>query len=75
MNSKVLRYVFLCEKKKKQQDVKYVEERMFDFIHGKIRFVKKVKYLVLKMIIVFMYLFITIDTFILIPTIFDWDNF
>lgn len=65
MNSEVLRYVFFCEENKMQQDVKYVEERMFDFIYGKILFVRKKLYFwVLKMIVVFMYLFIIIETFI-----------
>lgn len=66
MNAEILTYVFICEKERKQKDVTYVEEGMFDFIYGKILFVKKRLYfLVLKMLIVFMYLFITIETFII----------
>lgn len=46
--------------------MKYVEERMFDFIYGKIFFVRKKLYFwVLKMIVVFMYFFIIIEIFII----------
>lgn len=66
MNAEILKYVFICEKKRKQKDVNYVEEEMFDFIYENILFVKKKLYfLVLKLLIVFMYLFITIETFII----------
>lgn len=65
MNAEILNYIFTCEKKRKHEDVKYIEERMFDYIYRRILFVKKNLYiLVLKMMIVFMYLFITIETFI-----------
>lgn len=65
MNAEVLKYVFICEVKRKKQDVKYVQEEMFDFVYGNILFVKKKLYfLILKMMVVFMYLFITIETFI-----------
>lgn len=65
MNAEILNYIFTCEKKRKHEDVKFIEERMFDYIYGRILFVKKkIYFLFLKMITVFMYLFITIETFI-----------
>lgn len=65
MNAEILNYIFTCEKKRKHEDVKYIEERMVDYIYGRILFVKKKLYFfILKMMIVFMYLFIPIEAFI-----------
>lgn len=64
--SKILKYVSkLKEENSTTQKVDTIEEKMFDDIYSKIVFVKrKFYFLCLKMIVVFMYLFITTETFL-----------
>lgn len=76
---KILKYIYKLEKSKpsdilshhsetsniNEKKVNKIEEEMFDYVYCKMMFVKKKFYfLFLKMVIVFMYLFITIETFI-----------
>lgn len=71
MNTDILKYVFICEEENCKGDtrehieVKNIDEEMFDYIFRRLMFVRKRLYLMfLKIIVVFMYLFITIETFI-----------
>lgn len=64
MNVEILHHIFTCEEKDKKT-VKYINERLYDYIYGRVPFVQRKFYvLFLKVIVVFMYLFITIETFI-----------
>lgn len=79
MNADILEYIFtIKEKKEKDQrkesneskidsesETDELNEAMFDFIYKRLFFVKKkLYYFILKFLIVFMYLFITIETLI-----------
>lgn len=65
MNAEILKYVFICEEKRQNRNVKFIDEKLFIYIYGRALFVrKKIYFLFLKMIFIFMYLFITIETFI-----------
>lgn len=64
MNVEILHHIFTCEEKSKKT-VKYINERLYAYIYGRVPFVQRKFYvLFLKVIVVFMYLFITIETFI-----------
>lgn len=78
MNSDILKYLFTCEENplldgsknksntNKSTKVNIIREEMFDYVYEQLLFVKKNLYfLYLKMIVIFMYLFITIETFII----------
>lgn len=77
MNSDILKHIFTCEEKplldntqnnneaSKPIGVKAIEEEMFDYIYERLLFVRSsMHFLYMKMIVIFMYLFITIETFI-----------
>lgn len=78
MNSDILKYLFTCEEESllvgyknnsntnKNTEVNSIREEMFDYVYEQLLFVKRNLYfLYLKMIVIFMYLFITIETFII----------
>lgn len=78
MNAEILKYIFFIndERRRSNSDrannetgdhtkIKYIDEEMFDFIYQRLLFVRKrLHFMFQKMVIVFMYLFITIETFI-----------
>lgn len=66
MNADVLKYVFeLTRENRPEEEIEEVDEKTFDYVHKRLTFVTKRLYLLcLKVLIVFMYLFITIETFI-----------
>lgn len=67
MNSVILKHIFTCEKKsqKAKSPIGAIEEEMFDYIYERLLFVRSsMHFLYMKMIVIFMYLFITIETFI-----------
>lgn len=78
MNAEILKYIFFIydERRSSNSDgannepgdhttIEYVDEEMFDYIYQRLLFVRKKLHLIFqKMVIVFMYLFITIETFI-----------
>lgn len=70
MNSDILKHIFTCEEKPKTKNslpivVEAIEEEMFDYIYERLLFVRSsMHFLYMKMIVIFMYLFITIETFI-----------
>lgn len=65
MNAEILDFIFICEKNRKRKKVKHVSEKLYGYIYGRVLFVqRKFFILFLKIIVVCMYLFITIETFI-----------
>lgn len=75
MNAEILNYIFKLNEKEissqpnntenSDKHVENIDEEMFDAIYDELTFVKKRFYfLYLKIVVVFMYLFITIETFI-----------
>lgn len=65
MNTEILNYVFTCEEKKKEMSVNFVSEKLYVYIYGRLLFVQKKLYILFfKTVVVFMYIFITIETFI-----------
>lgn len=65
MNTEILNYVFICEEKNKEMNVNFVSEKLYVYIYGRLLFVQKKFYvLFFKTVVVFMYIFITIETFI-----------
>lgn len=75
MNAEILNYIFNLNEKEissqpnntenSDKHVENIDEEMFDAIYDELTFVKKRFYfLYLKIVVVFMYLFITIETFI-----------
>lgn len=61
MNADILKHLFTCSEEK----IHVIDEEMFDYVYKRLVFVrKKLYFMFLKMIVVFMYLFITIETFI-----------
>lgn len=73
MNSDILQHIFTCEEKPLIDNtqnslpigVETIEEEMFDYIYERLLFVRSSMHILyMKMIVIFMYLFITIETFI-----------
>lgn len=61
MNADILKQLFTCSEEK----IHVIDEEMFDYVYKRLMFVrKKLYFMFLKMIVLFMYLFITIETFI-----------
>lgn len=64
MNTEILKYIFNREEKFCGM-IEKIDQKMFDYVYERLVFVKKTLYFMfLKMIVVFMYLFITIETFL-----------
>lgn len=69
MNADILNYLFTCscegETQNSNGSSQVIDEELFDYVYKRLMFVrKKLYFMFLKMIVVFMYLFITIETFI-----------
>lgn len=70
MNSDILEHIFTCEENTQNDNeaslpIEAIEEEMFDYIYERLLFVRSsMHFLYMKMIVIFMYLFITIETFI-----------
>ena len=66
MNAHILNYVFdLTRANRPAEEIEELDENKFDFVYERLTFVTKRLYLLcLKVLIVFMYLFITIETFL-----------
>lgn len=69
MNADILNYLFTCSCEGETQNSngsnQVIDEELFDYVYKRLMFVrKKLYFMFLKMIVVFMYLFITIETFI-----------
>lgn len=69
MNADILNHLFTCgcegETQNSNGSTQFIDEELFDYVYKRLMFVrKKLYFMFLKMIVVFMYLFITIETFI-----------
>lgn len=70
MNSDILKHIFTCEENTQNDNeasspIGAIEEEMFDYIYERLLFVRSSMHILyMKMIVIFMYLFITIETFI-----------